>query len=252
MARILCYDIETAPDLAWVWSRWQTDVIDVETDWSILSAAWKWLDEKQIHSMGRPDCKRPDTDKEIVAKLWGLFDSADMVIAHNGVKFDQKKVRTRMLVHGLGPPSPYKEVDTLQIARNQFAFSSNKLDDLCRELGIGRKLTHVGFKLWQGCMAGDPASWRTMIRYNRHDVRLLEAVYLKLLPWAKNHPNVAAIDDKPNTCPRCGVTGEMVSRGWAIASMTRRPRFMCKACGGWCAGRSIYKSGASSFVGAVG
>lgn len=255
MARTLIYDIETAPDLGWVWQRWQTNVIDVDTDWTTLSFAWKWLGEKSVHAMALPDCRKPKSDRELVAKLHELFDSADIVIAHNGVKFDQPKMRARMLVHGMAPPSPFKEVDTLQIARRQFGFSSNKLDDLARQLGIGRKVTHTGFDLWRRCMSGtvlpgsiDAGAWRTMVRYNRHDVRLLEAVYLRLRPWAKNHPNVAAIDDKPNTCPRCGVEGQMISRGWNIASATRRPRFQCKACGGWCAGRSIYKSGATSFV----
>lgn len=226
-------------------------------DWSILCFAYKWLDESRVYDVSRLDFKDRKTDRGIVKRLHELFDEADVVVAHNGVRFDQPKVRARLLVHGFDPPSPVKEFDTVQVARRQFGFHSNRLDDLGRQLGVGRKLRHTGFDLWLRCMAGtvmpgtvDPAAWRTMLRYNRQDVRLLEDVYRKLRPWSKTFPNLAAIDDKPDECPRCGVRGQMLHRGWTIASVTRRPRFQCKACGGWCSGRAVYRTG-TSFTGSA-
>ena len=42
------------------------------------------------------------------------------------------------------PPSPYKTIDTLKIARKYFGFNSSKLDDLGRVLGAGEKVRHGG------------------------------------------------------------------------------------------------------------
>jgi hypothetical protein len=53
--RILLVDIETAPSLGWVWQKWQTDVIDIERDWYILSISVKWLNEKKIETYALPD-----------------------------------------------------------------------------------------------------------------------------------------------------------------------------------------------------
>jgi len=130
---------------------------------------------------------------------------ADIVIAHNGIAFDTRKIQARMLFHGLNPPSPYREVDTLKIARKHFSFTSNRLDDLCQTLGIGRKLATGGFDTWLGCMRGDPKAWAKMTRYNKRDVKLLVALYKKLLPWTTVHPNLATISGAAGEmCPKCG------------------------------------------------
>ena len=47
--RILLYDLETSPILGYVWTLWKTNVIEVVEDWYLLSAAWQWYGEDQIH-----------------------------------------------------------------------------------------------------------------------------------------------------------------------------------------------------------
>lgn len=37
--RVLFWDIETAPMLAWVWSRWQDSVTAVEAEWYALAVS---------------------------------------------------------------------------------------------------------------------------------------------------------------------------------------------------------------------
>src|SRR5712664_1179773 len=193
-AKILFLDIETAPSLGWVWGKWQQNVIDFKKDWYMLSFAYKWANEDQIHVKGLidyPGYKRhTENDKALAKDLWKLLDEADIIIAQNGDAFDIPKINTRFLIHGLQPPSPYKTVDTLKIARKAFAFDSNKLDDIGHYLKIGRKLPHTGFHLWKGCMSGDPESWKTMKEYNAHDIDLLEQLYYKVRAWDKQHPQV--------------------------------------------------------------
>lgn len=232
-AKILFLDIETAPSLGWVWGKWQQNVIDFKTDWYMLSFAYKWAHENQVHVLGLNDFKsyKRDTenDKQLLKALWKLLDEADIVIAHNGDSFDLPKINTRMLTHKMRPPTPYKTVDTLRIAKKAFAFDSNKLDDLGRYLGVGRKLPHTGFHLWRGCMNGDTGSWDLMKQYNAHDVELLEQVYYIMRPWDKNHPNV---NKGQQACPKCG-SYNVQRRGFSYTLLRKKQRFQCSNCAGW-------------------
>lgn len=241
--RILLWDIESAPLLSHVWSRWEANSLNVETDWYLLSIAWKWLGEKTVHVKGLIDYDSfavdPENDYALAELAHQLFSEADIVVAHNGIAFDTKKAQARMLFHGFDPPTPFKEVDTLRAARKHFAFSSNKLGELCDVLGIGRKLETGGFTTWLGCMDGDPKAWAKMKKYNRGDVVILEKLYLRLLPWMTGHPNIATIAEKPTVCPKCGSDAGMSPRGYALTAVSRRQRFQCVSCKGWSTGRPL-------------
>lgn len=233
MTKILHFDLETSPNLGWVWQKWQQDVIAFKEEWELLSFAYKWHGAKKTIAVGQ------DTFSEeiLVRRLWQLFDEADVLVAHNANKFDVKKANAKFIQYGLMPPAPYKVIDTLQIAKRYFKFNSNKLDDLGNLLGVGRKVETGGFSLWLGCMNNDPKSWAKMLRYNKQDVLLLEKVYLKLRPWMDNHPALNLLSDKPDACPKCEVSGKMQARGWANTKVARRRRYQCQACGGWSQGR---------------
>lgn len=180
------------------------------------------------------------SDKEVMKGLWKLLDEADVVVAHNGIKFDRKKVNTRFIYHGMKPPSPYRMVDTLTQSRSNFSFTSNRLNDLGQFLGLGKKLQTGGFDLWKGCLNADMKSWRKMVRYCKQDVRLLERVYLKLLPYMKGHPNISV--DRPACCPKCG-SSKIILRGFAYTNTQTYQKFFCKGCGGWGRFRKAIKKG---------
>jgi hypothetical protein len=55
------------------------------------------------------------------------------------------KIQTRMLLNDLDPPSPYRSIDTLAIAKKEFGFTSNKLAFIAQSLGLGDKLDTGGF-----------------------------------------------------------------------------------------------------------
>ncbi len=143
--KILFWDIENSPNRSFTWGKWQQNVIQFDSEWYLLSFSVKWLGGKQI-TRALPDYEgyKPgsEDDKALVAELWGYLNESDILVAHNGDRFDTKKVYTKFIEHGLMPPEPSKSVDTLKVARRRFAFNSNKLDDLGRRLGVGRKLKH--------------------------------------------------------------------------------------------------------------
>ena len=48
--RIAFFDIETAPSLGYFWGKmYETDIIEIKEPWYMLSYAWKWQGERQIH-----------------------------------------------------------------------------------------------------------------------------------------------------------------------------------------------------------
>jgi DNA polymerase elongation subunit (family B) len=238
--KVLIFDIETAPSLGWVWGKFDQDVISFENHWYMLSFAAKWLDSNKIMSYSLPDFpgyeKDMENDKNLVKKLWELLNEADVVIAHNGDKFDIRKSNARFLVHGFKPPSPYKTIDTLKIARKNFAFDSNRLDDLGKVLGLGEKVSTGGFKLWEQCMKGNEKAWNKMKKYNKQDVLLLEKVYKALRPWSKSHPRVT--EESENVCHCCGSQNVQL-RGFNYTKFNKFQRFMCKDCGSWTQGHPL-------------
>jgi len=242
--KIAFFDIETAPTRAYVWENYDTNVIRTDRDWYMLSFAVKWSHKKGVQTFALPDFpgyqRNRECDKALSKALWDVFDEADILVAHNGDRFDVKKANARFLIHGFKPPATYKTVDTLKIARRHFKFNSNKLDDLARYLRLGTKLPHTGAHLWFGCMSGDDRSWSVMRKYNAQDVKLLEQVYYKVRPWAPNHPNVnlyKAYQDKPG-CHACGSTNTQ-RRGVAVKQASKYYRFQCQDCGSWFAGMKV-------------
>jgi len=240
-AKILLVDIETAPNLGYVWGKWEQDVIEFKDDWYILSFVAKWHDSNKTISCSLPDFKEFKKDKkddsQVVLNLWMLFNEADVVVAHNGDAFDFKKANARFIAHGFNPPEPYQTIDTKLVAKKYFKFDSNSLDELGRYLGLGRKESTGGFKTWLDCMAGDMAAWKRMMKYNKQDVLLLEQIYNKLKPWMTNHPNLGLIQDRPESCPICGEHNCLQARGFSFTRVSRRRRFQCTGCGGWSMGK---------------
>jgi hypothetical protein len=150
-------------------------------------------------------------------------------MGHNVDKFDVRKVNAKLIQHGFTPPSPYKTIDTLKIARRYFKFDSNRLNDLGVLLGLGKKVETGGFSLWEKCIAGEKKAWERMKKYNKQDVVLLERVYLKLRPWMKNHPDIFKIGVE---CQKCGSTNVQWN-GYRITKTKKHRRFCCQNCGGW-------------------
>lgn len=228
--------METSPIQAFTWGpKWETNLIEVIEQSRILSYSAKWLGGKHI-TKGWPDYKGYKkgvlNDKEIVKDIWELLNEADVVVAQNGKSFDIKVITTRFIYYGLAPTSPYKVIDPKIEAKRYLRLASNSLDDICDYFGIGRKMEHEGFGLWKKCMAGDKSAWKRMLRYNRHDVILMEQVYLLIRPYMKTHPNLGMYTDK-TVCPKCGSSKGFKRGGFYSNSTTKYQIFRCKDCRGW-------------------
>jgi len=229
--RIVHLDIETSPNTVYTWGLFKQNVgINqiVDPGRTICWAA-KWHGKNKIHF----DSEHESTHRAMVKGIWSLMNEADAVCHYNGARFDVPTLNKEFLKYSLQPPAPYKQIDLLKVVRKQFKHTSNKLDYISQQLGIGEKVKHMGHDLWRGCMDGDESAWRLMKKYNIHDVRLLETLYTRLLPWITTHPNYALYTDTDRpVCTNCG--GEKVHRRGIERTKTQQyRRFQCIECRTW-------------------
>ncbi len=228
--KVVLIDIETSPNTGYSWGKWDQNIIAFKHEWELLCVAYKEFGKGITKCVARPDFK-DTTDKAITKAVWSILDEADVLIAHNGDAFDIPKLRAKFIEHDLPPPKPFKTIDTRKIARSQFKFNSNSLNDLGATLKLGKKMSTGGFDLWLGCMKGDPKCWRKMIRYNIRDVLLLEKVYKRLRSWYPNHPNLPLFEDRPG-CPVCSSLN-VQRRGFQVLKLRKAARLQCQKCSHW-------------------
>lgn len=211
------------------WDLWRPRLSheNIQQESFVISAAWKWLDEKAVHET-HLDPRRPTDDKPVIKELHAVLSGADVLIGHNMDRFDLRKFNARAIKHGLPPLTKKPTVDTLKVARSVFAFNSNRLDYLGKFLcGTGKIPTTYG--LWLKVMEGDSKALATMVRYNKADVVLLEQIYKKLLPYIKNHPNLALFSKTGMCCPNCGSTNARRD-GYRFNRLTKRQVWQCVSC----------------------
>lgn len=244
--KVLIFDIETAPMLAYVWGRRDINVSlnQIKADWYVLAWAAKWLGDPASKVIYRDQrhSKDIENDKAILTPLWKLLDEADVVITQNGKNFDSPKLNARFITHGMNPPSPYKHLDTYLIVRGVAKFTSNSLEYLTEKLCVKyKKLKHSkfpGMELWKECLARNPKAWEEMKRYNIHDVLATEEFYNKIRAWApQNAPSVFLVNDPALGCKTCGKIGQMHRRGFSYYAKSKTQRFRCAKCGTWVQGK---------------
>lgn len=235
VVKILFLDIETAPKIAYVWQFWKANIgpKQVIDHGHIMSFSALFNDED--------DCiyeeNRANDDSDITKSLIRLLDDADIVVGHNVDKFDCATINGRALVLGVKPPSPYKIVDTYQVAKKKFKFESNSLEYLAGVLKCDhQKLEHAkfpGWLLWLECLKGNEEAWKEMRQYNIVDTYTVRDVYMKMRPWIEQHPNlgVYAEGNEP-VCPKCG-SKHLQRRGFSYTQVSKFQRFVCVDCGGW-------------------
>lgn len=235
--KIVIWDVENSHTVAAVFQLMNNDYISHENvlqERYLISASWKLLGEKKVHSVSVLDDpklfrKDPHNDRHVVETLHKVLSEADVIVAHNGDNFDIKLTEGRMLFHGLPALPPIPSIDTLKVAKSRLLLLSNKLDYLARFLGFGKKIPTRN-ELWLQVLQGDKKAIEEMVKYNKHDVVLLEKVFLKLQPYCANHINRQLFGLEG--CPRCG-SKQYQSRGFHRAISRTYRRFQCNSCHGW-------------------
>jgi len=228
--KILTLDIETSPNLADVWGLFNQNVSlnQLRESTRVLCFAAKWHDKPKVMFYS----EFHDGFETMIEEAYKLLDEADVVVHYNGTRFDIPHLMREFVLAGMTPPSSFQQIDLLKVVRNKFRFTSNKLDHVASQLGLGSKASHAGHSLWVKCMAGDKKSWDSMRKYNKQDVLLTEELYKKLRPWMTNHPSHALYDGTTDTCPNCGGSA-LVRRGFKYTNLGKYQQYRCSDCGAW-------------------
>lgn len=237
--RVLFVDIETLPLEVWCWGIHEQEIglNQIKHDWSVVSWAARWKDDpkgKVMYGDNR-NAKNIRNDKHILKGIWKLLDEADIVIGQNSMSFDIKKLNTRFIKHGMKPPSPFLQDDTLKMARRHFDFTSNKLGYLTEQLETEHKKTpskkFPGMELWTECLKRNLNAFREMELYNKKDVLATESLYNKFTPYAKTKDFNLFTNDTTIRC-NCG-SPHFEKRGFSVTATGRFQRYQCRSCGKW-------------------
>lgn len=227
----LFFDIETSPMIAYTWRvGWKINLNtdNIIEDWRIICISYKWEGEDKVHTLKWDKNK---CDKKLLEKFIKIANQADEIIAHNGDRFDIKKIRTRCIFHRIPMFPKYRSLDTLKKARGNFSFNSNRLDYIAKFLGVGAKLEHEGFQMWVKCMQGDKQALKDMIKYCEMDIIVLEDVYNELKDYVKHNTHSAVINGGyKHECPNCSNEDATLLKNNVTATGTIKRLMECDAC----------------------
>lgn len=226
MSNILILDIETQPITARVWGLFNQNIglNQIVDNGGILCVGLKWLGDKNCYMFS----KWEHGYEEMIKAVHAFLEEADAIITYNGNHFDLPKLRGACAEVGLTPPPPVNSIDVYTSVK-KLGLISNKLAFVGPFYKIGKKLATGGFELWTGVIDGDKKCQKQMEKYCVQDVRLLEQVYVRLLPYLVNHPNIGG---GAGSCRSCSGT-HLTKRGTRLTKLLRIQRLQCNTCGTW-------------------
>ena len=234
LPRIVVADIEMLPAIAYAFGRFDQNISQSQIieEGTFLSWAAKELNSDFAVADILTSDEAIERDPErIVLSVWKYLSDAEIVIGHNWKNFDGKILNTMFLKYGLMPLN-YLTIDTLEIARANFRFPSNKLANINIYLGIRNKIENEGFPLWDRCSKGDAEALAEMADYNVGDTYATEELYYKLRPFVKKHPNLALFNTmETEQCPNCGSDNLKVEGLYPPVGSGRYESIRCLNCG---------------------
>jgi hypothetical protein len=196
-ANILYLDIEVSKSLyfnygAKVYSNY-LNIDDLYRERYVISWAASYVGSKTVWS----DCvtgkeARKWADARILPRLRELMESADILAGHNLDAFDVKHINARLLLNNLEPITGKKTLDTLKIARQKFAFESNKLDYISQKLGLRPKDDIRNSDWLKIVTTGDEKTLAKVLRYNKGDVTSGIGVLQRLMRYSGKRTDYAA------------------------------------------------------------
>lgn len=231
--KILFYDIETSLAKSYHFQQWKVDLSQKQKiqESHLLSHAWAWGESEVTGSVLTREEMLAHDPERLVLECWSLLDNCDVLVAHNGKRFDVRKVNSYFLQYGLPPPSPYRVIDTLLIAKKKFALPFNSLAYLAEFLGVEQKIDTGGVDLWIQCDQGNQEALDKMNEYCMGDIVTLRGVYYKLISWSNDGVNLSIYSDHGSLCPHCSSDDVSSIEGkYAYTAQRKYSLFRCNSC----------------------
>lgn len=245
---VIEWDIETAPAISHIWRpnmQFIPQNMMIE-DTFIMMIGWKqWGTDEPTQSVRvtGPEAVARD-DSRIVKQFAEVLYRADVIVAHNGDRFDWPHLNGRMAIHQIDPIGYITKIDTLKLAKKNFNFTHNNLDYLGKIFGEGHKLK-TDWELWEQASRGSVPHLKLMEEYMIQDVNLLDRVFYRMVPYvdrlARLQESVVIEED---ICLVCGSKNKQ-RRGTYRTQSGNFPKYQCQGqlpngarCGRYRRGRS--------------
>ena len=136
-------------------------------------------------SAGWPKGKRGD-DRETVRQIAEILADHDVLVAHNGSRFDMPFLRSRMLRWNMKRLPNMKMVDPCSIAYRHFKLRSNSLAAVADHIGVKERKTPLDMSIWADAfLNGSRRAMNKIVEHCVADIKVLEGVLEVVKPYVK-------------------------------------------------------------------
>lgn len=239
--RILFYDIETKPLLAYIWrlgeqAVYHHQLADQGNAYGIICISYAWNDGAPAKTIDW-GYKAQDSTK-VIREFDKVIKQADITIGKNSDRFDVKHINTQRMLNGLPALPEWMDYtdDVEKQLRKFFVFPSYSLDYVSKVLGLGGKVK-MEFGDWIDIVEQkNEKSFQKMLAYNRKDVEDTRAIWNKIRPHVKPKMNQATFY-QDFRCTNCG-SQDLRKDGIRRLGKTTYQTYFCRGHNGY-AGRVI-------------
>ena len=239
--KVLYIDIETSLNVCvsfYIGSKVSLSAEQIIKERAIICISYMW------DTWSKPKTvywDKDQSDKELLIKLSKVISEADILVHHNGDKYDIPFINGRLLYHKLPPLGPIPSVDTLKYSRGSFYLNSHRLDYLGKYCKLGGKSDTGGLKRWIDITVhNNRKEMKLMGMYCERDVILLRDFYKRVSPYANSRHHIGIMaGGVREDCPQCGQDSP-IKWGTYTSSIGIYQKYRCKGCGHvWKDGRKI-------------
>lgn len=228
--KILFYDLETSPLLAYIWRPGKqvvrhTQLKKGRSMWNIICITYCFNDGGPVKALvwDNGDCSK------IIKAFDKIIAQSDITIGKNSDRFDTKHLNVhRMLTQDYGMPEWTAHTDDLEKQiRRHFALPSYSLDYLSELLGFGGKIK-MEFQDWIDIVEHNKnyeKSLKKMVFYGKKDTRDTRAIWNKLSKHFRPKFNMASFAGD-HVCTNCG-SSNIRKNGTRTCGKTRKQAWYC-------------------------
>ncbi len=239
--KVLFYDIETRPLLAYIWRLGEQVVrhyqlAEAGDKYGIICISYAWNDGKPAKVI-HWDYNKQDSGR-VVREFDKIIRQADITIGKNSDRFDVKHINTQRLLNNLPPlPEWVDYTDDLEKQlRKYFIFPSQGLDYISKELGLGGKVK-MEFQDWVDIVEEkSKKAFVKMCNYNKKDVEDTRTIWNRIKAHVKPKLNHSTFYEDVR-CANCG-SNKLIKSGTRQRGKMTYQTFFCKEHNGY-AGRVV-------------
>ena len=235
--KILFYDLETSPLLAYIWrcgeqfvghSQLQKD----HSQYGIICASYCWNDGEPAKTINWG--YNEQSTAKVVEQFDKIIKQADMAIGKNSDRFDVKMLNAARMFSGLpGMPEWSKYTDDLEKQmRKHFKLPSQSLDYISAQLGYGGK-TKMEMQDWIDIVERNKngrAKLKKMCGYCEKDVEDTRTIWNHCEEHFTPRFNMGTYLQKVDVCIRCG-SDRINKSGIRALGGTLWQEYRCGDCG---------------------